>query len=134
MDTRLINEKLVSRKDVRVWFWDGQREYKGDCRSMADNGFLAHLKATSPLEGPLTNARVHLLPVQRHLVGKTFTMELSSPKTKGEVKVAVEQVFIPSDKPDHFAVIVHFDVPPDPNFIKYLCQPSITEVPKKPGT
>ena len=133
METRLVNEKFISRKDVRVWFWDGLREFSGDCRSMADNGFVAHLAAKSPADGPITNARAQLVTVKKHLLGKPFKMELSSPKTKGEVKVQVEDVSVPVEKPDLFSIVAHFSVPPDPNFIKYLCEPIITEVPRKPA-
>lgn len=38
MDTHLINSQMLSRKDVRVWFWDGGAEFIGYCKMIADRG------------------------------------------------------------------------------------------------
>lgn len=133
METKLVNSQLVSRKDVHVWFWDGEREFSGDCRAVAENGIWIEAKAKRPADGTILDAKSFLSSVKRTILGKTMTVEMSSPRTKGEMKVRFDQVDVVSTKKEIFSIIASFATPPDPNFLKYLLSPVVTQVPKKPG-
>lgn len=132
METKLVNSQLVSRKDIKVWFWDGEREYSGECRAIAENGIWIEAKAKRPADGTIIDARSYLASVRKCLIGKSISVEMSSAKTKGEVKVRFDQADVVSTKKEIFSIIAGFAVPPDPRFLQLLLAPTVIRVPKKP--
>jgi hypothetical protein len=133
METKLVNSQLVSRKDVKVWFWDGEREFSGDCRAIAENGIWIEAKAKRPADGTILDARSFLSSVKRAILGKSMTVEMSSPRTKGEVKVRFDQVDVVSTKKEIFSIIASFASPPNPELLKMILAPVVTHLPKKPS-
>lgn len=131
MDTRLVNSQLVSRKDVRVWFWDGQQEYKGDVVMMAENGILFHVKIRRPSESTIPDSSALVFGVKKALEGKKVMVELSSPRTAKEVKMRFDKVTVTSAKKDVIAVTATLETALDPNWVKMLLEPSVTRIPKK---
>lgn len=122
MDTHLVNSQMLSRKDVRVWFWNGSAEFTGHCKVLADNGIMFHAEVKGAPD---------FLEVPRWLQGKTLTVELSSPKTRGEVKIKVCGAGVVSAAKQQISVTATFSVLPDPAFLRLLLSPTVTIVPKK---
>jgi hypothetical protein len=123
MDTRLVNSQFMSRKDVRVWFWDGDREYKGDVVMLAENGIVFHAKLKpAQTQRTLLDVSGVLAAVKKLLEGRKVMVELSSPKTKGEVKLRFEKIETVAKGKDLFAVTATFEKPPDPRFLKQLLE------------
>jgi len=132
VETHLVNSQFLSKKDVRVWLWAGDSEFSGDCRAVADNGLMCHVKMKLPGSSTMPDVTKYLDGMRKKLVGKPLVLELSSPKTKGEVKVIVEQVDLVSTAKRVFAFIVTFTSPPDPRFMKQLLEPVVMRAPPKP--
>jgi hypothetical protein len=122
METHLVNSQMLSRKDVRIWFWDGTAEFSGHCKAVADNGLLFHaeVKGASDVPG---------LP--RALVGRKIKIELSSPKTRGEAKIEIRAVSIVSAAKATVSIAATFTESPDPAFLRVLLSPSVTIIPRK---
>ncbi|HXG61689.1 MAG TPA: hypothetical protein VNO22_09950 [Planctomycetota bacterium] len=131
MDTHLINSQFLSRRDIRVWFWDGGQEYLGECRAIAENGILMHVKMKRPADGTVPDPAKFLPAVRKSLVGKKLAVEASSPKTRGELKIQVEQVDVVSAKKELLSVVGTFTQTPDPRFLKLLLEPVILKAPRK---
>jgi hypothetical protein len=130
METRLINSQFISRKDVRVWFWDGEREYRGQCVEAADNGVIFHVAMKSPGGRTMADAASALAGVKRLLEGKKVMVELSSAKVKGEVKFRFQKIASLSKESNMFLIEAVYETLPDPVFIKTLFEPVLTRKPK----
>ncbi len=130
MDTRLINSQLISRRDVRVWFWDGEREYKGFCVEAADNGIIFRAGLKPHGARTLMDASAVIDGVKRLLEGKKVMVELSSPKVKGEVKFRFQKISPVPKESGLFEVEAVYEVQPDPHFIKMLFEPVLVRKPK----
>ncbi len=126
MDTRWINSQFISRKDVRVWFWDGEREYKGHCVMVAQNGLVFHAALKPHGMRTLADASVAVQGVRHLLEGRKVMVELSSSKVKGEVKLRFEKVEAVAKGSNLFAVTATFEATPDPHFLKMLLEPVLT--------
>ncbi|HVR84710.1 MAG TPA: hypothetical protein VMU54_10390 [Planctomycetota bacterium] len=122
METHLVNSQMLSRKDVRAWFWDGQAEFSGPCLAIADNGLLfrAEVKGAPDFPG-----------LRNSLRGKKIKIELSSPKTRGEVKIDIREVAVVSAAKSIISISATFAEPPAPGLLSALLSPVITIVPKK---
>lgn len=131
MDTHLINSQFLSRRDVRVWFWDGGQEYVGECRAIAENGIMMHVKMKRPADGTVPDPAKFLPAVRKSLLGKKLAVEASSPKTRGELKIQVDQVEVLSARKELLVVVGTFTQPPDPVFLKLLLEPVILRAPRK---
>jgi hypothetical protein len=131
MDTHLINSQFLSRRDIRVWFWDGGQEYTGECRVLADNGMVTHVKMKRPADGTVPDPAKFLPAVRKSLQGKKLAVEVSSPKTRGELRIQVDQVDVASEKKGLLVVVGTFTQPPDPRFLKLLLEPVILKLPSK---
>jgi hypothetical protein len=128
MDTRLVNSQLISKKDVRVWFFEGGREYAGPATMVADNGIMFQAKLEAPRGiDPLT----WTTELRSKLKGRTVQAELTSPKTKLEVRLVLESVTVSSAKSQVVAFTATWVSPPDPRALRLLLEPSVTRVPKK---
>lgn len=125
MDTKLINSQLISRRDVRVWFWDGEREYKGYCVEAAENGLIFRAALKTPGAGTLVDASAVLPAVRRVLEGKKVMVELSSSKIKGEVKMRFQKISPVTGESGLFEVEGLYATPPDPRFLKLLFEPVV---------
>ena len=130
MDTKLINSHLVSRKDVKVWFFEGGQEYVGPALMVADNGIVFHVKAALPKGAdPLTM----MDQLCSKLKDKSIQAELQSPKTKIETRLRIESATTASMKTFTIALTATWaGQAPDPRTLKMLLEPSVTQVPKKP--
>ena len=130
MDTKLINSHLVSRKDVKVWFFEGGKEYVGPALMVADNGIVFHIKAQLPKGAdPLTMLDQFCASMK----GRTIQAELQSPKTKIETRLVIDSATSASIKTLTVALTATWaGTPPDPRTLKMLLEPSVTQVPKKP--
>lgn len=131
MDTRLVNSQLVSRRDIKVWFWDGQREYQGECVALGDNGLWMEIKVRVPMDGTIPNVGIFLQLLRKQLKDKVVTVELTSSKTKGEMKVKLATVDILSQKKEMLSLVGTYVVPPDPTLLKLLKEPVVTTIVKK---
>ena len=131
MDTRLINSQLVSRRDIKVWFWDGQREYQGECVALGDNGIWMEIKVRIPMDGTIPNIGIFLQLLRKQLKDKSVTVELSTARIKGEVKVKLATVDVLSQKKELLSVVGTYLTPPDTNLIKALKEPVVTTVVRK---
>ncbi len=127
METRLINSQFISRRDVRVWFWDGEREYKGKCVEVAENGIIFHAAMKASGLRTMADASAALDGVKRLLQGKKVMVELSSPKVKGEVKLRFQKIDAVAKGSSLFAVEAVYEVPPDPRFLKTLLDPVLVK-------
>jgi hypothetical protein len=123
METKLINSQFLSRRDVRVWFWDGEREYKGQCAEWAHNGMIFHVSMKAPGGRTMADAPAALGGVKRLLEGKKVMVELSSSKVKGEVKFRFLKIAAVPGKGGVFLVEAVYETPPDPTFLKTLLDP-----------
>jgi hypothetical protein len=132
MDTRLVNSQLVSRREIKVWFWDGQRECAGECVALGDNGIWMEIKVRIPMDGTIANVGMYLQLLRKQLKDKSVTVELTGPRAKGEVKVKLATVDILSQKKEMLSIVGTWTSPPDANLIKALKEPVVTQVPKKP--
>ena len=130
MDTKLINSQLISRKDVRVWFWDGEREYKGRCVETAENGIVFRAALKTPGAGTLVDASAALPGIKRLLEGKKVMVELSSPKVKGEVKLRFLKIGPVAGEAGLFEVEALYETPPNPRFLKLLFEPVVVRKPR----
>ncbi|MBI2899536.1 MAG: hypothetical protein HYY17_05085 [Planctomycetes bacterium] len=133
METRLINSQLVSRRDIKVWFWDGQREFQGECVALGENGVWMEIKVRVPVDGTIPNVGIFLQLLRKQLKDKVVTVELTSPKIKGEVKVKLSTVGVLSQKKEMLSVVATYEAPPDPKLVKVLKEPVVTTIVKKPG-
>ncbi len=129
MDTRLSNSRLVSRRDIHVWFWDGEREYQGDRVAVGDNGVWMEIKVRVPVDGTIPNVSVYLQLLRKKLKDKIVTVELSSPKIKTELKLATVDVL--SQKKEMLSVVATYTAPTDPNVLRLLTEPTVTRIEKE---
>jgi hypothetical protein len=127
VETRLINSQFLSRRDVRVWFWDGEREYKGQCAEWADNGMIFHVSMKYPGVRTMADASAALGGVKRLLEGKKVMVELSSSRVKGEVKFRFLKIAPVPGKSGIFLVEAVYETPPDPGFLKTLLEPVLVK-------
>jgi hypothetical protein len=129
MDTKLINSQLISRKDVRVWFFAGGKEYVGPALMVADNGLVFHAKAELPKGAdPLTM----MDQLCGQLKNQTVQAELQSPKVKIETRLRLESATSASMKSFTIALTATWAAaPPDPRSLKTLLEPTVTQVPKR---
>ncbi len=128
MDTQFVNSQLVTRKSVRVWFFL-ERDYTGEATLVADNGIVFLVKVELPKSAdPVTG----IAELRAALRGKTVDAELSSPRTKGQVRLRLEKADLVSSKKNALSVVATYVNPPDPKFLKLLLEPVLTRVPKKP--
>lgn len=132
MDTRLVNSQLVSRRDIKVWFWDGSREFQGECVALGDNGIWMEIKVRMPMDGTIPNVGMFLQLLRKQLKDKSVTVELSTPRIKGEVKVKLATVDILSQKKEMLSIVGTYVAPPDPNLVRVLKEPVVTKIEKKP--
>jgi hypothetical protein len=132
VETHLVNSQLLSKKDVRVWFWAGDSEFAGDCKAVADNGLMFHARMKMAGGSTIADVTRYLDGIRKKLVGKPMAVELSSPRTKGEVRLKVERVDLVSSAKKVFAFIATYASPPDPRFMKLLLEPVVLKAPKKP--
>jgi len=130
METRLINSQFLSRKDVRVWFWDGEREYKGHCVEAAENGVIFHVAMKAPGLRTMADASAAVAGVKRLLEGRKVMVELSSPKVKGEVKFRFQKIAAVPKAAGVFLVEAVYEEQPDPAFLKTLFEPVLVRRPK----
>jgi hypothetical protein len=130
MDTKLINTHLVSRKDVKVWFFEGGKEYVGPALMVADNGIVFHVKVELPKGAdPLTM----MDQLCATLKNRTVQAELQSPKTKVETRLLLESASVASMKSRTLAFTATWaGTAPDPRTLKMLLEPTVTQVPRKP--
>lgn len=124
MDTKLVNSRLLSRRDVRVWFFEGGREYAGPATCVAENGIVFNVQVPPPKGAdPLC----WLSDVRDLLKGKKVAAELSSPKIKIEARLDLLSVKVASAKSWTLAVTAAYVSPPDPNALKILLEPSVIQ-------
>lgn len=127
MDTKLVNSRLISRKDVRVWFFDGGEEFRGNASVVAENGVIFAVKLEPPKTAdPLS----YWSELRTRFKGKTLTVELSSPRTKREFKVLVCDAN-GTPRKGALTLTATFASPPDAAWLKVLLEPVVTAVPKK---
>lgn len=127
MDTKLVNSQLISRKDVRVWFFDAGAEFRGNATVVAENGLVFHVK----LEPPRTSDPLEFWSGLRgRFKDKTLTIELSSPRTKREMKILVSDA-TGNPKKATLTISGIFLTPADPAWVKVLLEPVVTQIPKK---
>ena len=127
MDTRLVNSQLLSRKIVRVWFFLG-RDYAGEASAVADNGLIFLVKVELPRgEDPI----LFTSGLRSELKGKTVDAEVSSPRTKAQLRLRLDQVDVADKKKGTLSLTATYASPPDPRFLKLLLEPVVTRTPKK---
>lgn len=127
MQTHLVNSQLLSRKDVRVWFFQ-ERDFAGDATAIADNGIMFQVKIDLPRGADPVTFHPGLCAGLR---GKTVEAEISSPKIKGQFRLKLQQVDLISAKKGAISFIATFVTSPDPRFMRLLLEPVLTRVPKK---
>ncbi len=133
MDTRLVNSQLVSRRDIKVWFWDGEREYQGECVALGDNGIWMEIKVRVPMDGTIPNVGIFLQLLRKQLKDKTVTVELSNARVKGEARVKLATVDVLSQKKELLSMVGTYLSTPDANLIRALKEPVVTKIEKKPS-
>ena len=127
MDTKLVNSRLISKKDVRVWFFDGGEEFKGTTTAVAENGLIFHVKVEPPKSADPISFWSDL---RTRFRGRTLTVELSSPRTKRELKIVVQDAAA-TPKKGTLTMTAVFLSPPDAAWLKLLLEPVVTQIPKK---
>lgn len=127
MDTKLINSQLLSRKDVKVWFFHEGAEYRGEATLVAENGLVFRIKQ----EPPKTADPLSFWSDLRSLFkNKTLTLELSSPRTKKELRVQAMSAEA-NPKKNTLTVTGVFLTPVDAPWVKLLLEPVVTQIPKR---
>lgn len=127
MDTKLVNSRLLSKKDVRVWFFDGGEEYRGDATVVAENGIVFFVKLSPPKSADPLGFWSDL---RGRFKGRTLTIELSSPRTKRELKILVGDAN-GNPKKGTLTLTAVFLSPPDAAWLKVLLEPVVSQI-KKP--
>lgn len=128
MDTKLINSRLLARRDVKVWFFDGGREHSGPASCVAENGVVFTLKPELPRGADPLNG---LSDLCASLKNRTVSAELVSPKIKIEVKMVLQAVKVVSARSSTISVTATFVSLPDAQALKVLLEPTVTQVPRK---
>jgi len=130
VDTRLLNTQLLSRRDIQVWFWDGEKEFQGDCVALGDNGIWMEVKVRVPADGTLPNVALHLQSLRKKLKDKVVVVELTSPKVRAEMRLKLVTIDVLSQKKEMLSVVATYTSPPDPNTIRLLKEPMVTRIEK----
>jgi len=134
VDTRLLNTQLLSRRDIKVWFWDGEREYQGECVALGDNGIWMEIKVRVPADGTIPNVALHLQMLRKKLKDKVMTVELTTPKMKAELKLKLATLDVLSQKKEMLSIVATYTTPPDATILRLLKEPVVTRIEKKnPG-
>lgn len=124
MDTKLVNSRLLARRDVRVWFFESGREFAGPATCVAENGVVFSVQAPAPKGAdPLS----WLGEIRDLLKGKKVSAELSSPRIKLETHLDILSVKVASSKTSTLSVTAVFLSSPDPKALKVLLEPSIVQ-------
>lgn len=124
MDTKLVNSRLLARRDVRVWFFESGREFAGPATCVAENGVVFNLQVPPPKGAdPLS----WLDEVRQLLKGRKVSAELTSPKIRIEARLDVLSAKVASSKTSTLSVTAVFVSPPDPKALKVLLEPSIVQ-------
>ena len=124
MDTKLVNSRLLARRDVKVWFFEGGREYAGPATCVAENGVVFNLQVPPPKGAdPLS----WLSEVRDQLKGRKVAAELSSPKIKVQARLDILSVKVASPKSWTLSATAAYVSPPDPKALKVLLEPSIVQ-------
>lgn len=124
MDTKLVNSRLLARRDVRVWFFEAGREFAGPATCVAENGVVFNVQASPPKGAdPLS----WLSDVRELLKGRKVSAELSSPKIKIQARLDLLSAKVASSKTHTLSVTGVFLSPPDPQALKVLLEPSVVQ-------
>ena len=125
-----MNTQLLSRRDIQVWFWDGEKEFQGDCVALGDNGIWMEVKVRVPADGTLPNVALHLQSLRKKLKDKVVVVELTSPKVRAEMRLKLVTIDVLSQKKEMLSVVATYTSPPDPNTIRLLKEPMVTRIEK----
>ncbi len=105
--------KPVKRPAVKVWFWDGQREYSGEAVDLSPQRLTAFLRMSQFGDATVVPARAIMEGLSRHLTGRTVDLKVSSGPIEADVKARIAGVNPDFENPRRLLLEAEFQSPPE---------------------
>jgi hypothetical protein len=87
-----IRKALQQSRAVRIWFWDGQREYLGEALELNVAAVTGFLKMSQFGEATVLPTPRVMEGLTKHLTGRAVEMKLSSGGLEADVKAKITGV------------------------------------------
>lgn len=95
-----VRETLRRAKEVRIWFWDGQREYNGTAQEISATGFAGSFLATDPSQKAVHLSVTMLQLVSRQITSRPMEFRIQAMGSELNVKGQVINVDRSQQNPD----------------------------------
>jgi len=108
-----IRKSLRQSRSVRIWFWDGQREYQGEALELNPAAVTGFLKMSQFGEGTVIPTRKVVDGLIKHLTQRAVEMKLSSEGLQVDLKARITSVQTDFENPRRLLLMAEFPGVPD---------------------
>lgn len=84
-----MRRRLKRQRTVKVWLWDGEREYEGEAVALAPKGLTALLKMSQFGDATVIPTSKVIEGIQKHLSKRTVEFKLSCQNIEATVKGSI---------------------------------------------
>ena len=107
-----LRERLRKRREIKIWFWEGGREYSGVALKLDDREVEGYLKI-SP-DGVSTNipGAALLDGLAKHFDGRTIQMKIHGQGMETDVRAKIRGIGPHQDNPRRAFIMAEFIDPP----------------------
>ena len=114
-DTSKIKKTLKASHVVKVWFWDGEREYEGEAVDLSPAGATALLKMAQFGNATVLPTKKVMDGLVKHLSQKTVEWKCTSGIMESTVKAKITLVHPDFENPRRLLVEAAFQSPSEHN-------------------
>ena len=114
-DTSRIKRTLRASHVVKIWFWDGEREYEGEAVELSAHGATALLKMAQFGNATVIPTKKVLDGLIRHLSQKAVEFKCMSGILEVTVKAKIKLVQPDFERPRRLLVEAEFQSPSEQN-------------------
>ena len=84
-----IRERLKRAKEIKIWFWDGMREYEGIATRLTTESVDGYLKISELGDQTVIPGPAMLEGIIRHLTNRDVDMKLTGQNMEVQLKATV---------------------------------------------
>ncbi|MHC4606209.1 MAG: hypothetical protein ACYTAF_04675 [Planctomycetota bacterium] len=87
-----IKDRLKKRKEVKIWFWDGIRQYEGVAAKLSEEFLAGDLRITEEGDATVIPGHALMQGLMKHLANRVVTMKLTSSTLEVSVKAKITAI------------------------------------------
>jgi hypothetical protein len=112
-----MRKSIAQSRVVKVWFWDGEREYQGQALELSEARVVAFLRVTQFGDATVIPTKSLVPGLSKHLVGRTVEFKLTSGTLEALLKGKVTSLNPDFENPRRLLVEAEFASPSERNVL-----------------